>query len=104
MDIWNKLFQFPNIETEMEADSIPDIHQLLNLEQLTVQSTDQIKHLLTHQKLYCKFWLLISKKELPENKQFKKIPIHELKTYPVPKVVENYIHNNQELFNSKSYL
>ena len=103
-DIWNKLYQFPNIETKAEANSLPDHDHLFKLDQLTIQSTDQIKHLLTHQKLYCKFWLLISKKELPNNKQFKKIPINELKTYPVPKVVENYIHNYPELFNSKSYL
>ena len=50
-DIWNKLFQFPNIETEIEAEYLPDFQHLLKIDQLTVQSIDLIKHLLTHQKL-----------------------------------------------------
>ena len=92
-DIWNKLFQFPNIETEQELAQFPDYQQLINVNNLTIQSSVQVKHILTHQILYCKFWLLVSNEELPEIENFKKIPIHELKTYPVPKVVENYILN-----------
>ena len=92
-DIWNKLFQFPNIETELELAQFPDYQQLINVNNLTIQSSIQVKHILTHQILYCKFWLLVSNEELPEIENFKKIPIHELKTYPVPKVVENYILN-----------
>ena len=103
-DIWNNLYQFPNIETKIESVSTPSYDQILDIENLIIKSSIQVKHVLTHQILYCKFWLLFSNEHLPEIKQFKKIPIHELKSYPVPKVVENYIHDYPELFNSKSYL
>ncbi len=103
-DIWNQLYQFPNIETENEHESPPSFNKIFTLKNLELKSSIQVKHTLTHQILYCKFWHFFSKEKLPKNNQFKKTSMTKLKSYPVPKVVENYIHNYPELFSSINYL
>ncbi len=103
-DIWEKLYQFPNIETSKEVGTIPDYYQLINLDRLILKNNHQFKQILSHQIIYAKFWLLYSEIQLEDLTQFKLTPLNNLNSYPVPKVVENYILHYPELFNSKSYL
>ena len=92
--IWRNLYEFPLIESETftEAHIKENGFSTLN-EPPELYNPKPIKHLLSHQKLLVKFWVLRCKK-LPERKfengeiivDFSKIP-----EFPVPVVLGKFI-------------
>lgn len=91
--IWENLYQFPLVETSKnlsyeEFKLSPEIKKSLNTSnyQATLYNEKEIVHKLSHQHLYTKFWI-IKVSQLPE----KGIPIINLKTFPVPKLISNFI-------------
>ncbi|MBI2281260.1 MAG: A/G-specific adenine glycosylase [Bacteroidetes bacterium] len=94
-DIWTGLFDFPLIET---AQSVDDFNQLITKNYLwllkkenIVTKSDEFIHQLSHQKIHAVFWKI-------KTSPLKKIEtthfitsINTLESYPVPKLVENYI-------------
>ncbi len=92
--IWQKLYQFPLIETPKEANL-----ELLQKESSFINLFDTIEysvslfnehdivHKLSHQHLYTKFWIVILK-ELPK----KGIPVKSIRNYPVPTLINNFIN------------
>ena len=95
--IWQQLYQFPLIETErsvaledlikhVDAPSIiPKSYNGLSL----FNETDLI-HKLSHQELHIKFWIL--KTSTPIKNAIK---WSEIRSYPVPIVIERFINNFQ---------
>jgi A/G-specific adenine glycosylase len=91
--IWQNLYQFPLIETKATLEPkkfkshplIKDYLEDLNFE-LSLYNEIHIVHKLSHQHLYTKFWIL-EVDELPE----KGIAISELKTFPAPVLIGNFI-------------
>ncbi|TYA70116.1 A/G-specific adenine glycosylase [Seonamhaeicola marinus] len=91
--IWQNLYQFPLIETESEMDieefraKIKD-NELLNESRyrLSLYNEKSIIHKLSHQHLYTKFWIL----NIDEIKT-KSIPVNNIKNYPVPILIGNFI-------------
>ena len=91
--IWQNLYQFPLIETEEELTEekfrsnrkIQDYFENATFE-FSLYNTETLVHKLSHQHLYTKFWII-------EMKQLKKpsIPISEIKNYPVPIVIGNFV-------------
>lgn len=96
--IWQHLYEFPLIETEKEetAESFVENSELQKLiEKLEIHLFDEKpkKHVLSHQKLFAKFWI-VPCKEFPISKFSKKpeiVPIDELGTFPVPVLLEKFI-------------
>lgn len=97
-DIWKLLYQFPVIETEntCSIELLKKNRQwqhLFNNTKITIKSIPKEKiHLLTHQKLYAKFYMI----EIEEPNQFLtenylEINIKNLKKYSVPKLIDNYL-------------
>ncbi|WCO01446.1 A/G-specific adenine glycosylase [Psychroserpens ponticola] len=91
--IWQKLYQFPLIETEdaLPSDGFkthPKITSYFNdIEyEYSLYNTKELIHKLSHQHLYTKFWI-IEVDKLPKNS----ILISKLKTYPTPIVIGNFI-------------
>lgn len=91
--IWQNLYQFPLIETDQELSSEHfEKHPKINTYFKTLQfeyslfNTKEIIHKLSHQHLYTKFWI-IEVDKLPKQG----IPISELKSYPTPIVLGNFI-------------
>lgn len=91
--IWQNLYQFPLIETEQELHSDnfkahPKIKSYFNdiVFDYSLYNTKELVHKLSHQHLYTKFWI-IEIDALPKQG----IPISELKTYPTPIVIGNFI-------------
>ena len=91
--IWQNLYQFPLIETEQELHSKnfkahPKIKSYFNdiVFDYSLYNTKELVHKLSHQHLYTKFWIIEIDK-LPKQG----IPISELKTYPTPIVIGNFI-------------
>ncbi len=91
--IWENLYQFPLFETSKSLttemfESSQDIQKYLNTSnyKATLYNEKEIIHKLSHQHLYTKFWI-IKLRELPE----KGIFTAELKTFPVPILISNFI-------------
>jgi len=91
--IWQNLYQFPLIETKHSLE-VSEFETLLKQHDLLkglpfhfniYNETDTV-HKLSHQHLHTKFWT-ISVDELPTLG----VPFSELKSYPVPILVANFI-------------
>ena len=93
-DIWQKLYQFPLIETSKEASL-----ELLQKESsfidfldkkessVSIFNEENVIHKLSHQHLYTKFWI-VRLKELPK----KGISVKNIRDYPVPTLINNFIN------------
>jgi len=97
-DIWEKLYQFPVIETTDEVFETPksSILQHLTLELIDVKS---LKHVLSHQIIFAKFWLFKSSKNIAHKNNVKCVRIKDIDNYAVPKLVENYLKEFFQLIN-----
>jgi len=91
--IWQNLYQFPLIESEIEITSDTFrahekvISFLKHLEfEYSLYNTTQIVHKLSHQHLYTKFWI-IEITSLPKQG----IPISEVKSYPTPILISKFL-------------
>lgn len=92
-DIWQHLFQFPLIETpeERPAAEVQDlIFERYGLKPVSV--SPQIKHILTHQRIYALVWKFdafpgASRMEEP----WIVIPEAELGDYPIPRILDRYL-------------
>ncbi len=92
--IWQKLYQFPLVETSKEVDL-----DLLQKESTfknfidkgeysaSLFNEENIVHKLSHQHLYTKFWI-VTLKTLPK----KGISVKSIKDYPVPTLINNFIN------------
>ena len=92
-DIWAKLFEFPLIEYSEAPDPelvLADIGQFLKMDFSVVQKSMPIKHLLSHQNLFVRFWQL-ELEDPPCNDGFIAVDMHELEQFAFPKVVDNYL-------------
>lgn len=87
--IWQNLYEFPLLETEKSVD-LDFISQNINskyaLKSIYLINNEVIIHKLTHQKLHINFWK-IEINGILENG----LSIDELKTYPFPIVIANFI-------------
>jgi A/G-specific adenine glycosylase len=91
--IWQNLYQFPLIETEYELTSkhfkshpkIDSYFKDMKFE-YSLYNTKELVHKLSHQHLYTKFWI-VEVAKLPKQG----ILISELKSYPTPIVIGNFI-------------
>jgi A/G-specific adenine glycosylase len=92
--IWKNLYQFPLVETEAPLSSkqfkkhpkVKTILNDINFEYSLYNNTDII-HKLSHQHLYTRFWI-VEVDLLPK----KSVLLTELKTYPVPVLISNFIN------------
>ena len=92
-DIWKNLYQFPLFETKSEKFTPPEKF----IKKSSLVKKYKTIHKLSHQKLMIVFWHYFSKESIQED-PFKKIKLKNLTTFPVPKIVENYIIQNSSDF------
>ena len=93
--IWQQLYQFPLIETTASVSKKELLTALDSLDKLglpykemSLYNTPDIIHKLSHQELHIKFWVLKTNKG-PVNA----IDWSDIKSYPVPVVIERFINN-----------
>jgi|TARA_B110001454_G_C12716590_1_gene432827 A/G-specific adenine glycosylase len=95
--IWKGLYQFPLIEhEEVKSERIIKTSDTWRnmFEGATTTITKispQIKHQLTHQTIYARFWHIDANILLPKNTNC--IRKEELIQYPIPKLLEKYLKN-----------
>lgn len=99
--IWQKLYEFPLIETEAELnrDQLQKLQEYrvlseaLRVESLTLYNEISIVHKLSHQHLHTRFWIAQVSEEQGDNNEPEeiRIPIAKVRSYAVPILIENFI-------------
>lgn len=99
-DIWERLYQFPIIESE---ESIPE-HKIISPKFLNIPEhnqvnvikiSDEIKHVLSHQVLRVKFvHLRIKNNCLALEKKYLKVGVEQLENYALPRLITRYMESN----------
>ncbi len=92
--IWQSLYEFPLIETTSEvswneindSEAFKSFSEVNKIEEVILYNEKPVVHKLSHQHLYTKFWVIKSNAQLE-----KSIPISEIRNYPVPVLIENFI-------------
>jgi len=92
-DIWQNLYQLPLIEKKddksLKKPNLVDFCTKYDIKPSeSVQKSTKIVHKLTHQHLYIQFWELDS-----INKPRNAIALNQLKNYPMPIVIANFLDN-----------
>ena len=100
-DIWKSLYEFPLVEidkrpgeTEWTSYLSNTLHQ--NIPFLIEKVSDEIKHNLSHQKIFARF--IHVKIDIPGLENIFHgtafVPFAELHTYPLPRLIEKYLEDN----------
>ncbi len=96
-DIWKGLYQFPLLEFDKEQ-SLSELETIIEKEWKTeiTSLSRKLKHILSHQHIYIIF---IKVKKIQENNSLQLVDFIELKTFPFPIVLANYIQKELESTN-----
>ncbi|HET8809190.1 MAG TPA: NUDIX domain-containing protein, partial [Flavobacteriaceae bacterium] len=97
--IWQNLYEFPLLESEKEETresfvQKPELKKLVDAKKIELFNEKPIKHVLSHQKLFAKFWI-VSCEKLPTHgfsSAFTVMEASEVKKYPVPVLLEKFIN------------
>lgn len=101
-DIWQGLFDFALIETCSEAQNLNEIYKNENFIDIKISYVSSLyKHILTHQIIWAKFWIInILAIELPNIinvETFINCDIDQMNLLPVPKLIKNFLKNQKLL-------
>jgi A/G-specific adenine glycosylase len=104
-DIWTNLYDFPLIETDKELKEelflkSKEWKHFIETDKYTVKSISiGYKHILSHQKIYARFWEIECKE--PFKKVLPKTCItikrRDIDNYAVPRLIENYLESRKKL-------
>ena len=98
-DIWQGLFDFPLIETSKEIEdleqlAIIDVDKQLSYDNIVLKTvSEEYKHILSHQKIYAKFWRIKLTKTATLKGNYIAVYMDDLYNYPVPKLIDNYLNS-----------
>lgn len=92
--IWQKLYEFPLVESAnfVDLETLTEITQFkeftknIDLESISLYNEKPISHKLSHQHINTHFWILETSEATPES-----IPISEIQDYAVPVLIENFL-------------
>ena len=99
-DIWKNMYEFPLIETAkdtnladlMDSDSFKEIFK--NTEIVIHSVSKKIKHVLTHQHIYAKFYVIeIVDSDLFLKKLFLRINEEDISLYPISRLIHRYLES-----------
>lgn len=102
-DIWTNLYDFPLIETNAEV-SEPDFlsseewKQMIGKNKYVLNSVSTpYKHVLSHQKIYARFWEIDCTSDLKSLVSESAIIIKQkdIQKYAVPRLIENYLESKK---------
>lgn len=100
-DIWKNLYDFPLIETakqlsEEEFVSLPELKRFVSKDFTINKVSPTYKHILSHQKIYARFWeITVKKPYVIKEENIIAVREPELEKYAVPRLVENYLHDRK---------
>ncbi|MGL5689835.1 MAG: A/G-specific adenine glycosylase [Bacteroidales bacterium] len=89
-DIWRGLYQLPLIENDSEEFPCVIFNdKFMTQETLSISEKMTIKHILSHQTLYCSFYRVESSDGFNLS-DYIQISFDNLESYPIPRVIEKY--------------
>ena len=91
-DIWQNLYQFPLNESEKEVLSPFELKDSILSNAVFFRVSEQFKHLLSHQRIYAKFWEF-NLAEMPALKGLKKIKKRNIQEFAVPRLIQKYLES-----------
>lgn len=82
-DIWQHLFEFPLIETEVEKDLSSELNNVKDI-------SGEIIHVLSHQRIHARFYHINT---IPTDLKddWKPIKISDIQDYPLPRIIDRYL-------------
>jgi len=95
--IWKGMYEFPNVELENENEKTNPVEtfasMLENAENTTILDCFEVKHQLTHQTIFARFWHLSGKQSniVSENVGYIKTSINNLPQFPVHRLMHKYL-------------
>lgn len=102
--IWHKLFDFPLVEIDQliswdKLQELNELQALLGNSDFSFEGeSKERKHLLSHQRLHCRFFHFKADQLDDElRSRYRQVPLRELGTYPIPKLIENYLGEETNL-------
>ncbi|MDR1524084.1 MAG: A/G-specific adenine glycosylase [Tannerella sp.] len=102
-DIWEGLYEFPLIESDVPADfaELQEKTTFTELFRETGQPAISLeiknrKHVLSHQVLYATFYKVEIQKENAALKKYLKIPLSALDEYPFPRLVSAFLSREEK--------
>lgn len=91
-DIWKGLYDFPLIESKNRINDFKNLDvSFHNNKDITILKSKEFLHVLSHQKIYATFWNINTTSLESFNKKDIVIKRSDLKKYPIPKLIENFI-------------
>lgn len=100
-DIWQHLWDFTNFEAEQElSEEEISMHfqqkfSFSGGDFRVIAHSESAKHVLTHQRIFAKFWLVQIFHNL-QDMELKFVAIKDLDTYPLPRLIDLIIKKNKE--------
>ena len=86
-DIWAGLYDFPGNDEFNKDIGIEDLLEKYDPEKYYLDN--ELKHILSHQKLFVKFWVF-EKKDI-KNTEYEKVKLKDLENYPLPQLLVKYL-------------
>lgn len=95
--IWQNLYEFPLIEAPKtltllqlkKTNEYPDFESNFSVKSISLYNEAPIIHKLSHRHIYTQFWIVET--TIIKSESIPRILISELKNYPVPVLIENFI-------------
>jgi hypothetical protein len=63
-----------------------------------INQTHQYKHILTHQVIFARFYIIQLVYKLNHDLPYLLVPLEEIKNYPVPRLIEEFLNENMVSF------
>ena len=98
--IWQNLYDFPLIEKERKSNEktiLSEAQKLIGAPFEFFSKSNEYKHILSHRIIFAYFWSVKIISE-PSLKNIQKIPLEDLKEYPIPRLIELFLQD-KELIN-----
>jgi len=92
-DVWEGLYDFPLIEQSDKGDLSKENIEKWRLK--NVESVTELKHILSHQRIYATFWKADSKIEMSG---YQKVKIADLGNYPMPQLLIRYLESSANIW------
>jgi A/G-specific adenine glycosylase len=98
-DIWNSLYEFPMVETlaEEQFEKLAETYPWrIFIGRNKGAGPDEIltySHKLSHQKLVCRFFRIVTATEPSENNVFERVERNDVIKFPIPRVIERYLED-----------
>jgi len=99
--IWKSLFEFPLIEGDFTEEKLlksDEFSEILKNSDFTIGFVSkEVKHQLTHQTIFAKFWHI--KVSSFQNKKYKEVNWDCFNDFPIPRLIDKYLQNIEKITN-----